>query len=851
MNIFKRFLVFLLIIGSFCFASNFLLAQSPDIGMEYPRDLGLGGDGVDVRDALVNVVKLFLTFLGIIATVLIMYAGWLWMTSGGEPAKIQKAKSTLINAIIGLIIIFSAFMIVTWIVNNWDGGSGGGSSGGGGETGGGGGGIGVIGSCVINTVYPEPNQKEVPRNTSIIVTFKEEIDPVTICGNNVCDGTQNIIKENIRIFKTTVGDSCVYDSDNDVWINCENTNIKDVKASSNDNKTFVFSPVNYLGSPSEYIDYSVYLSGEILKKDANPVFKTCRTDFFQWSFEVSNKLDLTPPQVISGGIIPDADNEKDLLIPAQIKQAKGELIINSVSAKLDASYVNIINNGGSPSATIDIYSNCNQSGNLEVSIVSASSSKFAKLKNGNIALGSVKVDGKIIDFGGYLKLTLASDASVGNSWTINGVKSFKEADKIKIGDITYVFVKGTAVGNEVLIGANNNETANNLNTIINNTHPEVKATVLANKIELTAKIGGVQGNSIVLEKNTDNIVLSGAYMTGGVDSVNEYETKDSADEPINTIVQINFNEAINPLNVSGESTDVANYIRVKKDDGTSLSGKFKISNLYKTVEFIPNNACGFNACGEEIYCLPGDSKIIVELVASTLDGCNNCEARTPFNSCNNGHCYDPISSIFYPFSSSLDGIIDLANNSLDGNRIQGSQGPVSFYNENISTDTSNGDNYTWSFYTNNVLDIVSPSILSIEPTINQNEVDLEASVELVFDKVMLSSSLATGEVVVNNKKEKVTHKLLNLWSLAEDSFGYWIVSENIDIDNDGGFDQTKVEIKHTKFGDNFSQKAQAGSGIKDIRQNCYRPSVGPDNSGGICVGPSCCDGVFKDKENCD
>jgi len=37
-------------------------------------------------------------------------------------------------------------------------------------------GIGALGVCSVEAVYPELNQADVPRNTSIIITFKEEVD---------------------------------------------------------------------------------------------------------------------------------------------------------------------------------------------------------------------------------------------------------------------------------------------------------------------------------------------------------------------------------------------------------------------------------------------------------------------------------------------------------------------------------------------------------------------------------------------------------------------------------------------------------------------------------------------------
>ena len=108
---------------------------------------------------------------------------------------------------------------------------------------------------------------------------------------------------------------------------------------------------------------------------------------------------------------------------------------------------------------------------------------------------------------------------------------------------------------------------------------------------------------------------------------------------------------------------------------------------------------------------------------------------------------------------------------------------------------------------------------------------------------MMSSTLSTGETKVNNGEEVVAHKNLNLWSLAEKAVGYWIENEGLDINADGEMEKTKVYIKHNLLDSAVSYRAQMGSGIKDIYQNCYKPSAGPACAGVSAANPSCCNGT--------
>jgi hypothetical protein len=66
-------------------------------------------------DRIGGIVGLILSFVGIIFLVLTVYAGITWMTAQGNSAQVEKAKTLLINAIIGLIIITAAYSITMFI----------------------------------------------------------------------------------------------------------------------------------------------------------------------------------------------------------------------------------------------------------------------------------------------------------------------------------------------------------------------------------------------------------------------------------------------------------------------------------------------------------------------------------------------------------------------------------------------------------------------------------------------------------------------------------------------------------------------------------------------------------------
>ena len=62
-----------------------------------------------------NVVTAALVFSGMVALVLIIFAGTRYITSKGDPTKVEGAKKTLTYAVLGLFIIFLSFFNVSLI----------------------------------------------------------------------------------------------------------------------------------------------------------------------------------------------------------------------------------------------------------------------------------------------------------------------------------------------------------------------------------------------------------------------------------------------------------------------------------------------------------------------------------------------------------------------------------------------------------------------------------------------------------------------------------------------------------------------------------------------------------------
>lgn len=74
-----------------------------------------GFSGLRVGDIVGTVIRASLSLLAIIFVVLIILAGFRWMTSQGNEKNIEEAQQTIKTALIGLIIVLAAWSITYFV----------------------------------------------------------------------------------------------------------------------------------------------------------------------------------------------------------------------------------------------------------------------------------------------------------------------------------------------------------------------------------------------------------------------------------------------------------------------------------------------------------------------------------------------------------------------------------------------------------------------------------------------------------------------------------------------------------------------------------------------------------------
>jgi hypothetical protein len=119
-----KFLVFFL----FLFSPNLVLANRDVVsGLNFIKNLfsfgGISGSQTLTGPSglIYRVLSLMLFIAGALAVVFVVIGGYQYITSAGNEEQSEKGKKTLVNAIIGIVVIVLSFTIINVVVNTVSG----------------------------------------------------------------------------------------------------------------------------------------------------------------------------------------------------------------------------------------------------------------------------------------------------------------------------------------------------------------------------------------------------------------------------------------------------------------------------------------------------------------------------------------------------------------------------------------------------------------------------------------------------------------------------------------------------------------------------------------------------------
>jgi len=73
---------------------------------------------ISLNEVVSNIINLFSVIIGVVAVIMIIVAGFKYITAAGDSNSVTSAKHTLVYAIIGLVIVGLSQAIVRFVLQN-------------------------------------------------------------------------------------------------------------------------------------------------------------------------------------------------------------------------------------------------------------------------------------------------------------------------------------------------------------------------------------------------------------------------------------------------------------------------------------------------------------------------------------------------------------------------------------------------------------------------------------------------------------------------------------------------------------------------------------------------------------
>ncbi|KKR17803.1 MAG: hypothetical protein UT48_C0046G0003 [Parcubacteria group bacterium GW2011_GWE2_39_37] len=122
----KKIIVAIFCLTLFFTTIPFASAADPTVTADPSKAGAAAGAPVTIKNPLKGIdnpqqfigkiISAALGIVGSIALAMFIYGGFTWMTSSGNSQSVEKGKNTLIWAAIGLVIIFTSYSLVKFVL---------------------------------------------------------------------------------------------------------------------------------------------------------------------------------------------------------------------------------------------------------------------------------------------------------------------------------------------------------------------------------------------------------------------------------------------------------------------------------------------------------------------------------------------------------------------------------------------------------------------------------------------------------------------------------------------------------------------------------------------------------------
>lgn len=78
----------------------------------------------DARELFLGIIRFFLAGVAVVSTVMFIWGGYLFLTSGGNAEQVKKGKDVLLWSSIGIIVIIGSWVLIQYLLQGLTGSTG-------------------------------------------------------------------------------------------------------------------------------------------------------------------------------------------------------------------------------------------------------------------------------------------------------------------------------------------------------------------------------------------------------------------------------------------------------------------------------------------------------------------------------------------------------------------------------------------------------------------------------------------------------------------------------------------------------------------------------------------------------
>lgn len=84
-----------------------------------PNDIGVTDAATNANSVVQNILNASYMWAGVVCVIILIVAGFFYVTSNGNAANVKRAKDAITGAIIGLVVILLAFTATQFIIGRF------------------------------------------------------------------------------------------------------------------------------------------------------------------------------------------------------------------------------------------------------------------------------------------------------------------------------------------------------------------------------------------------------------------------------------------------------------------------------------------------------------------------------------------------------------------------------------------------------------------------------------------------------------------------------------------------------------------------------------------------------------